>query len=70
MTTTTKTRNADLTQEQLTALHAYAAQHGRCWKQELRWQWMDASAEPVLHQLRNSHGPSWLIAFRLTEVAR
>jgi hypothetical protein len=45
---------------QVEALRAYARCHGRTWKAELRTEWMRASAEPLLHRLRNSHGPSWL----------
>lgn len=54
-----------LTAEEHEALRAFAAEHGRCWKAELRKQWMNASAIPVLHSLRNRLGPSWLVQFRL-----
>lgn len=54
-----------LTAEEWTALRAFATEHGRCWKAELRKQWMNASAIPVLHGLRNRLGPSWLDRFRL-----
>jgi hypothetical protein len=54
-----------LTSTQLQALRAFASANGRSWKQELRSQWMAASAIPVLHALRNTHGPSWLAGFRL-----
>ncbi|MDQ1902714.1 hypothetical protein RAH32_20035 [Paracoccus sp. WLY502] len=54
-----------LTAEEQEALRAFAAEHGRCWKAELRKQWMNASASPVLHSLRNRLGPSWLVRFRL-----
>jgi len=50
---------------QLDALRRYAQQHGRCWKTRLRDEWMCASAEPLLHALRNSHGPGWLVGFEL-----
>ena len=53
-----------LTAEEREALRAFAAEHGRCWKAELRKQWMNASAIPVLHRLRNRLGPSWLVRFR------
>ncbi len=50
---------------QVEALRAYARRHGRTWKAELRAEWMRASAEPLLHGLRNSHGPSWLKGYAL-----
>jgi hypothetical protein len=46
-------------------LRAFATSHGRTWKSVLRQQWMAAGALPLLHALRNTHGPSWLISFRL-----
>ncbi|KFI24905.1 hypothetical protein CDV52_15880 [Haematobacter missouriensis] len=54
-----------VTAQEHKALRAFASEHGRCWKAELRKQWMSASAEPVLHRLRNRLGPSWLVRFRL-----
>ena len=54
-----------LTVEEREALRAFAAEQGRCWKAELRKQWMNASASPLLHGLRNRLGPSWLVRFRL-----
>jgi len=50
---------------QVEALRAYARRHGRTWKAELKTEWMRASAEPLLHGLRNSHGPSWLKGYAL-----
>ncbi len=50
---------------QVEALRAYARRHGRTWKAELGAEWMRASAEPLLHGLRNSHGPSWLKGYAL-----
>ncbi len=50
---------------QLDALRRYAQQHGRCRKTRPRDEWMCASAEPLLHALRNSHGPGWLVGFEL-----
>ncbi len=50
---------------QIEALRAYARHHGRTWKVELRAEWMRASAEPLLHRLRNSHGLSWLKGYAL-----
>lgn len=46
--------------KQQAALAAFAAVHGRRWKAELHRQWEAASAEPELHRLRNTHGPTWL----------
>lgn len=54
-----------LTTEELAALQTFAAVHGRRWKAALRDQWMNASATPVLHRLRNQLGASWLKRFRL-----
>ncbi len=54
---------------QVEALRAYARDHGRSWKTELRAEWMRASAEPLLHGLRNSHGPSWLKGYALPAAA-
>jgi hypothetical protein len=50
---------------QVEALRAYATIHGRTWKVKLSAEWMRASAEPLLHGLRNSHGPSWLKGYAL-----
>ena len=50
---------------QLAALRRYAQQHGRGWKTRLSNEWLCASAEPLLHGLRNSHGPCWLVSFAL-----
>jgi hypothetical protein len=54
-----------LLREQRAALQAYAAEHGRCWKEHLLAEWINATAEPLLHQLRNTHGPTWLLHLRL-----
>lgn len=51
--------------DQQAALQTYAAEHGRCWKENLLADWMNASAEPLLHRLRNSHGPTWLLRLKL-----
>ena len=50
----------ELSAEQHQALQAYAKQHGRTWRSRLSNEWMKASASPILHGLRNTHGPSWL----------
>ena len=44
--------------DQVAALRAYAHGHGRSWKNRLWMEWVDATAEPLLHQLRNTHGPA------------
>ena len=46
--------------DQVAALRAYAHGHGRSWKTRLWMEWMDATVEPLLHQLRDTHGPAWL----------
>ncbi|MGI4796805.1 MAG: hypothetical protein ACRYG8_22685 [Janthinobacterium lividum] len=46
--------------DQAVALRAYAQGHGRSWKIRLCVEWMNATADPLLHHLRNSHGPMWL----------
>ena len=53
-----------VTRADLDALRRYADKHGRRWKHRLWVDWMNASAEPTLHGLRNSHGPTWLEQFR------
>lgn len=45
---------------QVELLGAYAARHGPAWKERLWLEWANATADPVLHRLRNSHGPAWL----------
>jgi hypothetical protein len=54
---------------QFKALRAYAAQHGRTWKEDLRKDWQLASAPPLLHHLRNTHGPYWLNKFTLQQTS-
>lgn len=54
-----------LLQEQRIVLRAYAAEHGRRWKEYLLAEWIKATADPLLHRLRNTHGPTWLLAYRL-----
>lgn len=58
------------TQEQLDALRAYAASHGRYWKSRLRDAWITGEyggfhQSNFLQQVRNNLGPSWLVRFRL-----
>lgn len=59
----------DISDEQLDALHEYAAWAGPKWKAQLGMDWMRAGSGyagyATLHQLRNSHGPSWLAKVRL-----
>jgi hypothetical protein len=69
----------DLEPEELAALKAFAAAHGKnFWKRELRdvyWYnarlWRDASGSnyqgSLLHGLRNDLGPSWLAQFKFPE---
>jgi hypothetical protein len=61
-----------LTAEEINALRLFAALNGRYWKAALRdlWEnfhkgrdWDDAAT--ILYRLRNSHGPTWLVQFRL-----
>lgn len=54
-----------LTPDQLAAIVAYAAYHGRTWKESLRADWMTAHTSGHLQTLRNTHGPSWLTSFKL-----
>ena len=58
------------TPEQLAALEAFAARHGRTWKDKLATMWWTGrdTNEPdghLLRQVRNRLGPSWLVKFRL-----
>jgi hypothetical protein len=57
-----------LTSEQEAAVVDFARRFGRTWKAALRTKWMYASAEPLLMQLRNSHGPDWLYRYRLPQA--
>jgi hypothetical protein len=58
----------ELTETEVTALRQYAATHGRRWKDALQTEWMNASASQPLHKLRNTHGPSWLVTFKLPKA--
>ena len=58
------------TAEQLAAVQAWAKQYGRTWKAALRAAWASGDYQgfdgaPLLQQLRNAFGPSWLLSFRL-----
>lgn len=58
-----------ITLEQYNELVSYAAMYGRTWKQSLRDDWMAARSEPVLHALRNTHGPAWLEKFSFSNLS-
>ncbi len=47
------------------ALGAYAVAHGRRWKSNLLADWQNGAMSGVLQGLRNSHGSSWLVSFRI-----
>ena len=62
--------NQKLTDDQYAALHAFAARHGRHWKQFLRhaWEtgcWTFGADSPALQSVRNQFGPTWLVNFRI-----
>ena len=59
------TKNAPLAPDQLQALQTFAEQNGRNWKAQLSDLWLRAAADPILHALRNTHGPTWLHRYRL-----
>lgn len=61
------------TPEQVEALKAYAAYHGRNWKSQLHADWMKAGSAwdgpyYLLQQVRNSFGPTWLNNMSLTKL--
>lgn len=63
-----------LTSEQVAALKAFAAEYGRNWKSELRQCWMSGiypsgCNSASLQLIRNGFGPSWLVRFKLKDVA-
>ena len=59
-----------ITPAQQAALVAYAAANGRRWKSALNQDWVNARSTGELHALRNSHGPSWLAAYKLPVAAQ
>lgn len=67
---------SELTEAQRRAVLAYAAEHGRNWKSDLRADWMRASARvggehsAELQQVRNTLGPSWLNRVSLRDLQR
>ena len=61
-----------MSNEQLTAMREWARINGRCWKAALRRAWETGdyagfSGYQLLQQVRNSHGPSWLMKFRMPD---
>mgnify|MGYP004450879351 FL=1 len=62
------TTNAKLSPEKIQALTEYATWAGKGWKDRLVTDWMRAGSRfrgeyHILHQIRNTHGPSWLDRF-------
>ncbi len=65
-----------LTPDQLDALRAFRHVEGRNWKRALLKSWETvnypmlplADMEPLLQNLRNTHGPNWLKRFELKPV--
>lgn len=61
------------TAEQIEALRAFAAKHGRTWKSKLidAWTgWGNIQDGPILRGVRNEFGPTWLIdKFRLPSAS-
>ncbi len=60
-----------LTPEQLDAVKAYARDYGTTWKDSLRSDWMRSGSKWIgpyhlLQQIRNQHGPRWLVDFKLS----
>jgi hypothetical protein len=60
--------------EQLAAVAAYAARHGRTWRADLAAAWLTGrdAREPdghLLRQVRNTCGPAWLAAVTLADLA-
>ena len=50
---------------QLAALYRFAKANGRSWRRKLMDDWFNGRSEGELQQLRNSHGPRWLLQFKL-----
>lgn len=64
---TTRLRCADqpdpltcISANQIAALYVYADRYGADWKNYLVIEWQLATAPPALHQLRDTHGATWL----------
>lgn len=67
-------RMAGPTAEQLAAVAAFAARHGRTWRADLAAAWLsgtDAAAPGghLLRQVRNTYGPRWLRRVTLADLA-
>lgn len=65
-----KTQRSRPTTEQESALAAFAARAGRYWKARLCMLWETGLDErepegPLLRQVRNNLGPSFLVKYRL-----
>lgn len=58
-------RYRELDREELDAILTYAETHGRTWKSQLNDAWQRAAEPGVLQAIRNSHGPHWLVGFKL-----
>lgn len=54
-----------LMRAQVSALRDYAQAHGKTWKEQLRTEWLNATAHPLLQHLRNTHGLMWLKQFEV-----
>lgn len=68
---------AQLSDEQLAALQAFAAAHGPKWKSVLTdtywynariWRGPEDGYGYLLHGIRNQFGPAWLQKFKLPKV--
>lgn len=82
--TQTRTTHPPLNAEQLEAITLFAREEGRTWKATLSdvywynariwWSRADIHCKAnygyILHGLRNSHGPSWLMGFKLPKAAK
>lgn len=76
MNQTKKATGADaqsLNTDQLRAIVEYAKAYGRCWRSELRSAWSEGTygekdSSGYLQQIRNEHGPRWLIKFSLVKA--
>lgn len=61
-----------LTAEERKAILLYASAHGRTWKDQLRYDWMNACQNLIpaaithhMQTIRNDFGPTWLVEMRL-----
>lgn len=58
------------TTEQIAALAAYQAEHGRNWKFKLCIEWMNGTTTGLLQEVRNQLGPNWLANYRPAKAAK